>query len=190
MREVWKDVVGYEGFYQVSNLGNVKSLDRELVNSKGVTSFRKGKILKPQKCTNKYFFVNLGARKPNLIHRLVALAFVPNENDLPQVNHIDGDRTNNRYDNLEWVSCSDNHKHSYSKLDRKLHSNSKLVVISKDGVEHKFHGCNAAAKFLKVVPGSIASSVIKKHLCKGWEVRYETCKIERFREFEMAKLSR
>jgi hypothetical protein len=190
MMEIWKDIVGQEGFYQVSNLGNVRSLDRELLNSKGVRSFRSGKLLKPQKYSNGYLFVNLGARNPNLIHRLVALAFIPNENNLPQVNHIDGDRKNNQCGNLEWVSCGDNHKHSYLNLDRKLHSKSKLVVISKDGVEHTFHGCNSAAKFLNVVAGSVASAVNKNHLCKGWRVRYETCKIERFREFEMAKLPR
>lgn len=187
--EIWKSVVGYEGSYEVSNLGRVRSLDRVLVNTLGISRRAKGRILKQQSCSNVYLFVCLGKNNPKLLHRLVAISFLPNEKNLPQVNHIDGDKTNNCVSNLEWVSCSENHKHSYKSLNRKLHSASKLVVLSKGDVEHTFHGCNAAANFLGVVAGSIASAATKNHKCKGWMVKYETCEIERFREFEVAKLS-
>lgn len=189
MEEVWKNINGYE-HYQVSNLGNVRSLNRTVVNINGVKSKLKGKLLKPQKYSNGYLFVKLGRGESYLVHRLVASAFIINADDFSQVNHIDGDKSNNKYSNLEWVSCSQNHKHSYQNLNRKLHKNAKIVLLSKDGVTKRFYGCNSAAKFLSVNAGSIASAANKKHKCKGWDVNYETCKIERFREFEMAKLPR
>lgn len=190
MIEIWVDIKGFEGAYQVSTFGNVKSLDRTVTNRTGVSRVLSGKLLKPQKCSNKYLFVNLGLGRSRLIHRLVAKAFLDNPYDLPQVNHINGIKSDNNITNLEWVSCSDNHKHSYSNLNRKLHSKSKVVVISKSDIEHNFNGCNEAASFLGVSPGSISSAVKNNHKCRGWVVRYETCKVERFREFEMAKLSR
>ena len=91
---IWKDVVGFEGLYQVSNLGEVKSLISN-------------KILSPSKKRNGYLQVTLfkdGDRKYCLIHRLVAIAFIENPFDLPQVNHIDECKTNNCVWNLEWCS--------------------------------------------------------------------------------------
>jgi len=187
--EIWKDVCGFENFYQVSNKGRVKSLDRTVVNKNGVVSRLKGSVLKAQISGSKYLFVNFGKNKPKQIHRLVAIAFLSRPEGKTQVNHIDGDKFNNDVANLEWVSCSENHKHSYKSLDRKLHPKSKIVCLEKDGFKIKFYGCNAASKYLGVVAGSIASAAKTKHKCKGWSITYETCKIERFREFEMAKLS-
>ena len=96
MSEVWKDIEGYEGLYQVSNWGRVKSL-----------KFGKERILKPEKNRNGYLVVNLyknGKRKHFKIHRLVAEAFVSNPDNLPCVNHADEDKTNNFYGNLEFCS--------------------------------------------------------------------------------------
>ena len=109
--EVWKDIEGYEGMYQVSNLGKVRSLDRwyeERNAYMGITkrkNHKKGRILKVVESEKGYFRVFLKKNyttKVFLIHRLVAEAFVPNPFDLLEVNHKDENKLNNRADNLEW----------------------------------------------------------------------------------------
>ncbi len=175
---MWKSIKGYEGSHEVNELGEVRSLDRIVTsvrNGKKIANRRKGKLLKLSECSNGYLLVKLSRTSKNfLVHRLVAEAFIPNEENKPQVNHIDGVKNNNHYTNLEWVTCSENHKHSYSKLNRKEHKLTKNVILRKDGVEHRFVGCNDAAEFLSVVAGSISSAVLKNHKCKGYEVYYET----------------
>ena len=104
MQEIWIDIRGYEGKYQISNLGQVKSLKNKIILKNAIISKRKGK--------DGYKVVNLQG-KIFYIHRLVANAFIPNKNNLPQVNHIDGNKLNNRIDNLEWVTASQNIKHAY-----------------------------------------------------------------------------
>ena len=108
--EIWKDVVGYEGFYQVSNKGNVHSVAR--IDSIG----RKigGRTLKPRYHRDGYLQVILcknGIRKNKLIHRLVLEAFVENPNNLPEVNHKDENKINNGLSNLEWCDTSYNNNH-------------------------------------------------------------------------------
>lgn len=121
MEEIWKDVVGYEGYYQVSNLGRVKSLDRvvnsSIKNNDEVT--KKGKLLNiyldsKEKMT--YYYVKLSKEnmvKRKYIHRLVAEAFIPNPNNYPVVNHIDGNKQNNNVTNLEWCTSMYNTQHAF-----------------------------------------------------------------------------
>lgn len=106
MNEIWKDVKGFEGLYQVSNLGRVRSLDRRKNNH-----FFRGRILRQPKDKDGYCLVTLndGKRsKMGRVHRLVALAFIPNPENLPEVNHIDENKENNRIDNLEWCTTKYN----------------------------------------------------------------------------------
>ena len=106
MLEVWKDIPNYEGFYQVSNLGNVKSMQRTKKHSYNSIAQLKEKMLRPQN-TNGYLFVRLSKNneiKRYLVHRLVALTFIPNPNDYLEVNHIDENSLNNNVENLEWCS--------------------------------------------------------------------------------------
>lgn len=111
--EIWKDIVGYEGLYEVSSFGNVRSVDRTVFcNGKGgYTRKLKGQMIKIQKGNNGYLSVVLskdGKIKRYLVHRLVAEAFIPNPEGKETVNHKDEDRYNNCVDNLEWMTKQDN----------------------------------------------------------------------------------
>lgn len=120
MIEVWKDITGYEGCYQVSNLGRVRSVPRcdTVVYSTGTVWHRKrkGLIIKQQNHRKGYKLVNLyknGIGVTHFVHRLVASEFISNPSDLPQVNHQDGNKNNNAVDNLEWCTCYENIKHAF-----------------------------------------------------------------------------
>ena len=106
--EIWKDVVGYEGLYQVSNLGNAKALNFK--NKRGFNA-----ILKNDICKGYHQITIYKNRKGNRfkVHRLVAFAFIPNPNNFPQINHKDGNKENNDVVNLEWCTNSHNQKHAY-----------------------------------------------------------------------------
>lgn len=110
--EVWKDIPGYEGRYQVSDMGRVKSLAR-VVSCGTWNKSQKERVLKPGLCKG-YKQVVLckdGKREPRTVHRLVAQAFLENSDGKPQINHKDGDKENNRASNLEWATCSENNLH-------------------------------------------------------------------------------
>lgn len=130
MQEIWKDVKGYEGLYQVSNFGRVRSLNYKHTKNVKELAYRinhKG-----------YIDVHLsknGKSKHLVVHRLVAKTFIPNPNNLPQINHIDGNKQNNRIDNLEWCNNSENLKHAY-KLNLRL---------KKQGVNH--HNCKKVNQY-------------------------------------------
>lgn len=113
MEELWKDVAGYEGLYQVSNLGRVKSLGRIASNGKGAYVV-KSRILLTYLDFGKYQCVKLsrnGKAKQHKVHRLVAEAFISNPNKLPCVNHKDENRQNNNVNNLEW--CTHQYNNTY-----------------------------------------------------------------------------
>jgi hypothetical protein len=122
--EVWKDIKDYEGIYQVSNFGNVKSLDREVAPNNRVPYWRKGKICKQSKSNLGYMTVGFTVNNVKLnkyVHRLVAETFITNWSNHPQVNHIDCDKTNNRMYNLEWCTNSQNQIHATKNGLNKLH---------------------------------------------------------------------
>jgi hypothetical protein len=118
MKEVWKDIKGYEGLYQISNLGIVKSLVRKVVSVKKKKHMRttKERILTNVINAQGYYMINLninGTSKTCKIHRLVAKTFIPNPDNKCCINHIDGDKLNNEVINLEWVTHQENSKHAH-----------------------------------------------------------------------------
>jgi hypothetical protein len=116
--EEWRAVAGFEGSYEVSNIGRVRSLDRIVFRTNGKKVVRQGQIIRFGVAggrNKKYPHVTLSQNgKPigRLVHRIVAAAFIPNPLNLPEVNHIDGVKTNNAVSNLEWISTADNKRHA------------------------------------------------------------------------------
>ena len=138
-KEIWKDIQGYEEMYQVSSHGRVRSLDR-IVERKGRgTLFIKGRILTQSDDTHGYMKVNLtkhDKKRTFKVHRLVAIHFLDNPNNLPCVNHKDENKLNNNVDNLEW--CTKAYNNSYgtkakrqSETRKKLFREGKLKVWNK-----------------------------------------------------------
>lgn len=114
--EIWRDIKGYEGFYQVSNIGRVKSLDRTIIDKIGHKRHLKERILKQGLDHNGYLLVKLfnssgGKNKTAKVHRLVCEAFHENPENKPCVNHIDEDKTNNTAGNLEWCTYKENNNY-------------------------------------------------------------------------------
>ena len=118
--EIWHPCAGYETHYEVSNLGNVRSIER-MVNNRVNSGLRKSpqKLLKQGKSKSGYYIVSFcvdGVKSNQTVHRLVARAFIPNESNKPQVNHKDGNKHNNHLDNLEWVTVSENSLHYFNHI--------------------------------------------------------------------------
>lgn len=129
--EIWKDIKNYDGIFQVSNMGRVRSIGRYCKHGDHVY-FRHGKILTLCKRKSGYFKVTLQTdnhRKDLPIHRLVAEAFIPNPNNLNTVNHKDGNKANNTVENLEWLSYSDNTKHAHQTDLNRNHKHVKCVEL-------------------------------------------------------------
>ena len=145
MEEIWKDVKGFEGYYQVSNMGRVRSVDRGVAYSNGTIHHHKSRILKGSPNYQGYLQVNLlrgGKAKHISIHRLVALHFVDGYADGLQINHKDENKLNNIADNLEWCTEDYNQKYGTGRLRRtesykrgEYVKRCKVLVVYKDGVK-------------------------------------------------------
>lgn len=123
--EIYKQIVGYENYYEVSNYGNVRS-----------TSYKGVKILKPSKTKNGYLNVILCVKQVKvnkLIHRLVAECFLENKDNLPVVNHIDCNKINNNYQNLEWTTVEYNNEHAKSNNRLQRYEDRPASKITRDG---------------------------------------------------------
>lgn len=188
--EEWRDVVGYEGYYQVSNLGRVRALDRTVQHAYSGTQSLKGHMLTPFRGSEPYYSVMLsknGKAKSLRVHRLVATAFVPNPDRLNCVNHKDGNKLNNSASNLEWCTQRRNVQHaidhelltfdhagfgSWSKESREHFSKvRKKAIVRSDG---KRYECTAeAAKDLGVTYSAVMH-VLRglNKTCKGFKFSY------------------
>jgi len=142
--EIWKDVVGYEGLYQVSSDGCVRSLDRVVPRKNGGVYHHKGRELSFSVNRKGYRIVNFMVNRQHHVmpvHRLVAIAFIQNPENKPQVNHIDGDKTNNNVCNLEWCSVSENVQHAWDTglqktTDERRAKQGRGVICIETGVEY------------------------------------------------------
>ena len=144
--EVWKDIAGYEGFYKVSDKGNVYSVER--IDSRGRRIG--GIILKPRYARDGYIQAGLcknGMRKYKYVHRLVSEAFIPNPESLPEINHIDEVKDNNNVENLEWCTREHNLNHG-TRTERAVQAQSKKVraVNIKTGEVIRFKSTSEAGR--------------------------------------------
>lgn len=170
-QEEWKDVNGFEGLYQVSNTGQVKSLDRNVSQAdclhKRYHRAMRGKIIKQRLQNGGYCIVWLsksGIVKPFTVHRLVAFAFLPNVNNEEQVNHKDGNKANNCVNNLEWCSRSENIKHAYAN-SLKLSANKKSVLCIE--LNKRFESISEAAKAFGLTKSAIAHVIAGRNKKAG-----------------------
>lgn len=151
MKENWKDIKNYEGIYQVSDLGRVKSLDR--IDSAGRRL--SGTILKQSRTRGNYLMVGLckfGTGKLYRVNRLVAIAFIDNKNNLPHVGHIDDDKQNNKLENLYWTDAKENNTHNdkHIRVGEKVGRpvvgvNMEETIVFKSSLEAGRNGFNPSA---------------------------------------------
>ncbi|MDT0722590.1 NUMOD4 motif-containing HNH endonuclease [Staphylococcus haemolyticus] len=151
MTEIWKDVVGYEGIYEVSNKGRVRTHKDKISWSKRYKKWRywKQRYLKDKTPNGRDVRVTLWKDgKPNyyLVHRLVAYAFIPKIEGKNCINHIDGNPKNNNVENLEWCNHLENNRHAFE--TGLMTANMKVKLINHLGIEYEFISMSRASKFL------------------------------------------
>ena len=169
MEEIWKHIEGYEGLYQVSNLGRVKRVAT-------------GRVLKGYKDTCGYLLVSLyknNIRCNKLIHRLVAQAFIPNHENKPEVNHIDEDKANNLYSNLEWSTRKENNNYGTrnERAGKAISKSNSIPIIAtnlKTGEFREFYGSCECARQLGLNQAHI-TSVLKgrRNQAGGYTFKYK-----------------
>lgn len=155
--EEWRDIEGYEGIYQVSSQGNVKSLDRYVECSNGQVRHLKGHNVSKDIIRNGYAMANLyknNEGKRELVHRLVAKAFLPNNLNLEQVNHINHNRSDNRVENLEWCT------RDYNMYDMSVHKYGEYKDSRNKLGANKCIDCGKSVKY----PAKRCRSCARKHI--------------------------
>lgn len=189
MEEEWKDIDGYEGYYQVSSFGRVRSLDRYVKDTRrNCFNFVKGRIMS-QSNADKEHYRQVGLSKDGkvttcLVHRLVAQAFIPNPNNLPQVNHKDENRENNNVDNLEWCTAEYNTNYGTRALRQGISSGKTVYQYNKDGVlENTYYSSREAERILNISSNSIRSCCIGRIVtANGFVWSYKPLSVEEVRE--------
>lgn len=168
-KEVWKDIEGYEGYYQISNRARVRSLDRIVESDDRSPQFIKGDIKKATVRGDGYKYVSLykdNKRKNKYLHRLLAEAFIPNPKNLPIINHMDENPSNNKLKNLEW--CDHQHNLTYgNKINKTLDSEGyqkqmksmrkPIYAFDKKGNKNWFESITEACKALNLDNASVSA---------------------------------
>lgn len=155
MQEIWKDIPGYEGLYQASNLGRIRSLhfrggkNQKILTPYNVLGYLRIRIFKDKK------------QKSIGVHRLIALTFILNPENKPEVNHIDGNKTNNIVENLEWVTASENVTHAFAVLGVCPHGGRAKKKVKNLDTNEVFNSIKEASD----ITGCNRTSIIS--CCKG-----------------------
>jgi hypothetical protein len=159
MDELWKDIENYEGLYQVSNLGRVKSLQRRVPSGMGNTRLVNENILKFGVCKGYYVVTfsknvnkNINKGKTYRVSRLVANAFITNVDNCLEVNHINGDKFDNKISNLEWLTHKKNQEHA---IKNKLYKMFPVVKIENSVIVERFPSINEAARKYNLGGGNV-----------------------------------
>ena len=164
MTEIWKPIPGYEGYYEVSDQGRVRSLERVISDTRGRKYVLPGRILRlriDRKGRVKYILTKDRKRDNCSAHRLVAITFIPNPDNLPEVNHKDENPKNNRVENLEW--CTSEYNRLYGTHIERISQKNWVSVIGtdKDGNEYRFASMKEAAEKTGARQENIS------HCCRG-----------------------
>ena len=166
--ETWKDIKGYEGYYQASTLGRIRSLDRKTVsaikNNTQVT--KKGKMIKLNLKRNGYLVFDASKqniKKTKTVHRIIAETFIFNDNK-PAVNHINANKTDNRVENLEWVTMKENTNHASSLNLMGNHTNKKIKCVGNNMI---FDSSTKAAVWLNETKYNYTKNI----KCMGRNIR-------------------
>lgn len=179
MEEQWKPIKGHEGAYEVSNLGRVRSLDRYRKAAYGKIAFIRGvEVAIRKNNTSDYMVVRLsdsGRQVHALVHRLVAQAFIPNPHNLPQVNHKDEDKSNNRADNLEWCDQYYNNHYGTAIERSAVTRGRKVVQCDLDGNEiARYNSAREAARAIGKSQAAISRACTGEYKSAyGFLWRYE-----------------
>lgn len=172
---IWKDVKGYEEYYEVSDTGLVRSKDRWVKNN-GTMEFRKGRELK-QSYNRGYKLVGLcadGIKYQAKVHRLVAEAFIPNFENKPEVNHINAVKDDNRVENLEWCTKTENMNNPLTKQRLSEVRGKGIYAIFADGTKRLFNSIIDAHKELNINRCTIYKS-LKGEMIFNNDIRFELC---------------
>lgn len=158
--EIWKDIEEFEGLYQVSNKGRVRSLDESDVQGRHLGRPRRGTIMALVIKKTGYVNVRLsknGKAYDRSVHRLVGIAFIPNPNNYPCINHKDGNRANNNVENLEWCTYQYNNTYNGARDRAGASSGTPVEQYTTDGVfVARYRSINFAAKTLHMSPGDLS----------------------------------
>lgn len=179
MKEILKDIEGYEGLYQVSNLGYIRALDKIVIDTTGKKQQKYGCILKGWIDASGYLMVGLyknNSRKVVKVHRIVAKYFIPNPENKREVNHIDRDKLNNCVTNLEWVTPKENMKHLENNFGFDF-GRKKIVMMDTEGeILAYFDSITEAGRYLKLPvnkkTGKINSTLITRVVKAGKGTAY------------------
>lgn len=168
MIEIWKPIKGFEGFYEVSNIGRVKSVDR-FIDNNGTPQKIFGKIKTPQDNGHGYLWVQLYRNNKGTykyVHRLVAEAFIPNPDNKPQVNHLDYNKQNNCVNNLEWVTAKENNEYSMpNRKDKTGPKGTGVIKCDMNGNElERYSGMREAER-----ANNLANGVISAYFKYGYK---------------------
>lgn len=171
--EIWTDIKGFEGYYQISSMGNVRSLDRYRKASHNSQSLIKGHILSLHLSRNGYVVADLHKNKKHTrkeVHRLVAEAFINNPDNLPEINHKDEDKTNNQISNLEWCTRSYNKRYKDLHIRKGITRGRQVVQKTLDGeIVGYWNSCGQIRRLLGLQVSRCLSGLYKTAYGYKWE---------------------